>query len=439
MQEILLHKYEVCSLIGSGGMGKVYLARDLNLDRPVVLKESRTEFLLAEIELLKELEHPGLPGIYDCFRQEESTFLVMEYIEGMSLRQYLERYKRVPEAQALKWTGELCSILSYLHSRHPAVIYRDLKPENIMIRQDGRLKLIDFGGALRCEKGSADQELCIGTAGYSPPEQWQNARGDVTWDVYGLGAVLHEMLTGANPAHPPCERRPVGEYDRSLPAALDKVIRKCTAPESGGRYQSVEELWRELEGIGAANPFLRGLYLCRKILILLCSGITAFCFIRPLLRGIPEEQFPFPYLERPLFSLMFTLLMYLVLSGRRKNKQYLLRQEKNIWLTRKPFSGLLSVLLSLTAGLLLFPTLCANTASACAEEEGTALWVEMRDDQGRKLLLKNDAVYATDTSVRFELPAKRLPCQGLDVRIVAVGEDGNVYNSRVFRIRVRED
>ena len=142
MSRVLFHKYEVLRTIGSGRTGTVYLVRDLNLNRLAAVKESTEEFLLAETELLKEVEHPGLPGIYDCFKEEGRTFLVMEYVEGMTLRKYLEKHGRVPERQAVKWAVDLCRILGYLHDRHPAVIYRDLKPENIMIRQDGRLKLM---------------------------------------------------------------------------------------------------------------------------------------------------------------------------------------------------------------------------------------------------------------------------------------------------------
>ena len=147
MAEILNDKYEVLKLIGRGGVGKIYLARDLHLQRLVVIKESRKEYLLTEMELLKELRHPGLPLIYDCFRRtencseenslpesspqegtlqessfRESSFLVMEYIEGMSLREYLDKYGKAPEKQALKWAMEICTILEYLHVGQPAVI-----------------------------------------------------------------------------------------------------------------------------------------------------------------------------------------------------------------------------------------------------------------------------------------------------------------------------
>lgn len=494
MTGILDDKYEVLEQIGCGGAGKVYLARDMHLERLVVIKESREELLLTEIELLKELIHPGLPLIYDCFKREiplqeislqenflqentfqeeisqegtfqegtfqertfqERTFLVMEYIEGMSLRRYLDKHGRVEEGQALKWAMELCRILTYLHGRHPAIVYRDLKPENIMICQDGRLKLIDFGGALQCASGSEREALCVGTAGYAPEEQWKQTKGDVTWDIYGLGAVLHEMLTGASPLHPPYERRPIQEYDRSLSGAWDRIISVCTAKEADCRYRSADLLLQDLqkleqsgwerlkEGLLRRNPrsclwvdfFVR---VCQKLKssIIWLSGIyTAFCFSQPLIRGIPETSIPFPYLEKPLFFLMITLILYLLFFGNKRKRSILRHQEKNVWLTEKKFSGLISLLLLMVgqASVIVFPDF--RMPEVYAEEQVESLWVEMRDDQGRKMLLKQDAVYVTDDKVRFELPAGRLPEQELALRLVAVGEDGTAYSSRVFYIR----
>lgn len=478
MKGILNDKYEVLELIGCGGAGRVYLARDMHLERLVVIKESRKELLLTEIGLLKELIHPGLPLIYDCFEQkasleddfrqekpiqenlpQKSTFLVMEYIEGMSLRKYLDKHGRVPEGQTIEWAMELCGILEYLHGRHPAVIYRDLKPENIMICQDGRLKLIDFGGALQYACGSGREALCVGTAGYAPKEQWRQTKGDVTWDIYGMGVVLHEMLTGANPNYPPYEREPVREYDRSLSGVWDRIISTCTAGEASGRYQSAEGLLQELQKLKQSGwerlkegllrrrcrsslllDFLARFWQELKHMIILLSSVyTVFCFVLPLIKGIPETSIPFPYLEKPLFFLMITLILYLLLYGNRQKRRLLRHQEKNVWLTEKKFSGLISLLLLLTglASMTLFPGFAIP--EVYAGEQAESLWVEMRDAQGRKMLLREDAVYVTDDKVRFELPAKRLPGQELALRLVAVGEDGTAYSSRIFYIRAETE
>lgn len=431
---MVLDKYEVLHQIGAGGMGKVYLARDRNLDRLVVMKESDNRFLLPEAEILKELEHPGLPAVYDCFTWQERAFLVMEYIEGMSLRQYLDKHKRVSERQAVKWAVQLCEILGYLHNRRPSVVYRDLKPENIMIRQNGEVKLIDFGGALRCAWGKEREEMCVGTRGYCPQEQWRDTQGDVSWDIYGLGAVLHEMLTGANPATPPYEKRPLMEYDKSLSRALDEIVRKCMAKNARDRYPSMEFLQKELCGYHKVKPWDRARKLAGKLLLGIMGSYTTACFIMPFLWGIPENEIPFPYLEKPLFFLFATLLFYLLFFRCNHKKRCLCRQEKNIWLTEKKFSGLISVWLFAAAGALGISA-AHFVPSVSAENETGKLWVEMRDEQGRKMLLKEGAVYHTQDRIRFELPADRLPEGKVSLQFVALGEDGNTYCSRIFYLR----
>lgn len=440
MNRVLFYKYEVLRPIGAGSTGTVYLARDLHLDQLVAVKESTEEFLLPETALLKELDHPGLPRVYDCFRQQEYTYLVMEYVEGMTLRQYLDKHGRVSERQAVRWAIDLCRVLGYLHGRHPAVIYRDLKPENIMIRPDGGLKLIDLGGTQRDTWGKKKEELCVGTPGYCPMKQRGSRHAGRKWDLYGLGAVLHEMLTGVNPTRQPYERRPVSEYDRALSGDLDRIIRSCMSENDKERYQSMEQAEDELLHYPAKR---RWRFLCQtiqKALLALTGAGTVFGLILPLLRGIPDNQIPFPYLVRPFSFLTITLFLYLVFYKTKRKKQYLRRQEKNIWLTEKKFSGFFLLFFTLFfSALVLDGTSVVFPASfVWAEERQEILWVEMRDESGRKLLLKNDAVYMTSDRVRFELPAGRLPGKELSMQIVAVDEDGERYSSRIFRIQAQE-
>ena len=434
MKKILFHKYEVLRPLGQGGTGKVYLVRDMHLNRLAAVKESREDFLQSEVEILKKLDYPGLPGIYDCFKQGDNTFLVMEYIEGMTLRQYLNRHGKVAERQAVSWMTELCGILGYLHSRSPKVIYRDLKPENIMIRQDGRLKLIDLGTAVNDFGENGREGFCAGTAGYSPPEQWQETRGDVTWDIFGAGAVFHEMLTGVSPAKPPYQRRPLWEYDRSLSKSLNKIIQICTDREPSRRCQSVKEIETALLHYREPFSLNNRRWMLKKSLVAAAAAYTAFCFLGPLAGGIPQNQFPFPYLEKPLFLLMITLLLYLLLLGSKGRRQLLQKREKNIWLTEKQFSTGPVLLLFLLAGIWTPGKTEAPPFSVRAQEEQENLWVEMRDGQWRKMLLKEDAVLKTWEPVRFEIPPGRLPDQELSIQLLATGKDGSTYVSRIFRV-----
>lgn len=438
MEKILLQRYEVLSKLGAGGAGKVYLALDKHLGRLAAVKESVENLSLTEMELLKDMEHPGLPVVYDYFEEEGSTFLVMEYVEGMTLRQYLNQHKRVGERQAVKWAVDLCRILQYLHDRHPAVIYRDLKPENIIIRQNGELKLIDLGGAVRYACGREREELCAGTVGYCPSEQWKGGRADVSWDIYSLGVVLHEMLTGHHPGKPPYNNFSLSEYDRSLTGTLEKIIEYCIRKRKGLKYQSMGQVEEALLKYRKRSLPARLWPSLGKLLMTVCICKMAVYLYLPLLRGIPEDEFPFPFLCKPLVFFVLTLFLHFIFFGMKLKKKCLYRQEKNIWLTQKQFSGLISIFLSI--GIALFISAPFRpTATVFAEKKAEQLWVEMRDAYGRKLLLKNDAVYITSDCVRFELPARQLPKEEISLQMVAVGEQGEVYSSRIFRIKAEED
>lgn len=435
MGKILIQKYELIRLLGKGGSGNVFLALDRHLGRLVAVKEIHESVSMNEMKLLKELEHKGLPMIFDYFVEQGSTFLVMEYIEGMTLRQFLLKHKKAEETQAVKWMLELCHIFEYLHDRHPAVIYRDLKPENIMIKQDGTLKLIDLGGAVQFACGRKIPDLCAGTVGYSPKEQWQSTRGDVSWDIYAMGMVFYEMLTGDNPGKPPYGRRKIAEYDKSIGKTLEKIINCCTNERKSCHYQSVLQLEKALLGYRKRNLPLLCRQAAEKTVLLMGIFGTSASLILPLLYGIAKDQIPFPYLKKPLFFLIFTFVFHWIFFHFPQKNNYLRRQEKNIWLTRKNFSGLISLFLCCLLGAWMSVLFGMTLPAVCAGDDMGMLWVEMRDDYGRKMLLKDGTVYVTDNCVRFELPAKRLPDEEIALQMVAVGEGGEIYSSRIFNIQ----
>lgn len=439
MGRVLIQKYELIRLLGRGGAGNVFLALDVHLDRLVAVKEICGGASSEEVKLLKELEHTGLPVIFDYFTEQGKAFLVMEYIEGMTLRQFLLKHKRVKEAQAVKWMLELCHIFQYLHDRHPAVIYRDLKPENIMIKQDGTLKLIDLGGAVRFACGRETPDLCVGTAGYCPKEQWKNPRGDTSWDIYAMGMVFYEMLTGEHPAKPPYTRLALAAHDKSIAGTLEKIIRSCTSEKKTEGYQSVVQLEKALLGYRKMSLPLQFWQAVKKMILLVGIFAASAYLILPLLFGISENQIPFPYLKKPFFFLLFTFIFHRIFCHPSPKNNHLRRQEKNIWLTRKNFSGLISLLIFCCLGTWMSVILGMTFPAVYAGEDTGRLWVEMRDDYGRKMLLKDNAVYVTDNCVRFELPAQRLPDEKISLQMIAVGEGGDIYSSRIFHIRAQED
>lgn len=452
--KILFQKYEIIRTLGQGTEGTVYLAKDLHLDRLAAVKESAAlvgkpmvsgprEWM--ETKLLRELAHPGLPGIYDFFCEDGKRYLVMEYVEGISLRTYLQKNGTVPLRQALQWAVSLCDVLSYLHGRGQAVIYRDLKPENIMVRPDGSLKLIDLGGAMLFVGDAGEETYMAGTRGYSPPEQWKEKRGDKSWDVYALSALLHELLTGIYPGRESFVRLPIRQYDRSMPKGLERVIEKGTSERKKDRYQTVEQLKEALLTCDRANWWKKVLWQAKKALVILLFLAAAAMLFIPLYKGVTESDIPFPLLNTPLLLAGLAALFRYFWFGRGKTQTGLRKQEKNIWLTEKKFSGLYVILFfllgSIWGGWMGEAKKTEESLSRLwageevhADENEEKLWVEMRDDLGRKMLLKDDAVYVPEKCVRFEIPADRLPEEKVRLQMVAEGENGGVYISRVFLI-----
>lgn len=438
MKQILCNKYEVLKTIAEGGLGVVYLVKDLHLNKLAAVKvgknpgnEREREFAFREREVLKELSHPALPGIIDYFEERENSFLVMEYVEGITLEQYLRKFGTVEVSLAVKWTIELAEVLQYLHSCNPPIIYRDLKPANIMIQQNGKIKLIDFGAAFVTSYGQTKEQMLVGTPGYSSPEQWQWGNAGKTSDVYGLGAVLHEMVTGICPAFPAGQRRPVREYDRGISRELEKVISICTRKRPQERYQSMEQLKRALLGYEKKGRGKQALFLGKKLIGWGLIFSAALCFFLPLLKGVGRETIPFPYLTKPLLLSAVSLLYQVLFLRRRQDARTLKRQEKSVFLTEKKFSGIYvaGILIMTLGSALLTGVLCL---SAAAQGKENSLWVEMRDEKDRKLLLKEGAVYPVGDKLRLEIPAERMPEGKITLWVAAAGEEGETYRSRRF-------
>ena len=284
-------KYRILQEIGHGGMSRVYLAVNETVNRKWAIKELRngTEAdtklakrgLLREIEMLKKLRHPGLPGIIDVVEEKGRFFLVMDYIEGQPLSERLEQEGRQTEEQVVRWGMELCKVLGYLHAQSPAVIYRDMKPANIIEKTDGTLALIDFGTAREFKGENGIDTVCLGTVGYAAPEQFGGSgETDARSDIYSLGATLYHLATGQ---HPGAGMRRLqngsrrGAIRERLSPGLEQIIRKCTRRDPRRRYQSCEELAHALQRLVKTKrdrKMVHGPWRYRLVLGILCAGIV---------------------------------------------------------------------------------------------------------------------------------------------------------------------
>jgi serine/threonine protein kinase len=257
-RRLIRSRYRLTRQLGVGGFGAVYQAEDTTLgNRLVALKEmsprglspdeakEATQAFEREALLLASLSHPSLPRIYERFEEAGRWYLVMDFIEGETLEASLEkRGGPLPVKEALGIAIQLTEVLGYLHSRQPPIIFRDLKPSNIMRPPDGKLVLIDLGIARFFKPGQSKDTIAFGSPGYAAPEQYGKAQTTPRADVYSLGALLHQVLTGNDPSDKPFYFTPLS---MPHPAGLSALIERMVDMDEGQRPPSMKHVRGELE------------------------------------------------------------------------------------------------------------------------------------------------------------------------------------------------
>lgn len=273
--------YKIVTQIGVGGMGEVYLAEDTSLGRNVAIKFLSDEFsddqdalarFVTEAKAVSALNHPNILTVHEIGEEENSRFIVTEFIEGETIRSKLEHEHRLPVDAVLKTGAQVAAALAAAHQA--GIIHRDIKPENIMIRTDGLAKVLDFGLAKLTAGDEPDVDrdaetkiltntqagMMLGTVAYMSPEQARGARLDVSTDIWSLGCVLYEMLTGEKAFHGESmadvfadiihkEPTPVADQRSDSPRELDRMIGKALCKRSEDRYGSMAEMLGDLKQI----------------------------------------------------------------------------------------------------------------------------------------------------------------------------------------------
>ena len=263
-------RYQIVSKLGSGGMGVVYKARDLELDDLVAIKMLRSEARLdaeqmdrlkSELKLARRITHPNVLRTFDFGEYQGRPYLSMEYVRGMTLRYLLQQTGRIPFSAALRIARQLCAGLIAAHE--VGVLHRDIKPENLILEPSGNAKLMDFGIARpirRVEPGHTQPGMFLGTPHYSAPEQLSGEEVDHRADIYAVGVLLCEMFCGRLPyagantmeiylAQMQDEPVRPSQYWAEIPPALESIIKRCLARRMDQRYASVDELAADLAGV----------------------------------------------------------------------------------------------------------------------------------------------------------------------------------------------
>ena len=304
MLEHIPDTYEIIGKIGSGKSGDVYKAYHKNLRTFVVLKKVKTEIKdfvnkRAEVDVLKRLQHSGLPQVYDFLEVDGDVYTVMTFVEGNRFGQYLSSGRTFEEKSIIIWAKQICATLSYMHGQNPPIIHGDLKPENIMLKPDGNICLIDFN--ISASLDGSDAWVTGYTNGYAAPEQieamhynqneldyslWKKA--DPRSDLYSLGATLYHLL---------CGHKPVSDEDGyvddiqatgiKITPVFAAIVMKCLEPNPDRRYQSATELLKDLENMSFKEKRYKKLILQQKItyisvvgLMLICAAISVLGYLR---------------------------------------------------------------------------------------------------------------------------------------------------------------
>jgi len=255
---LLKQRYEIEGEIGQGGFSVVYVARDVQQKhKKVAIKQinllsltprqiiDATDTYNREVAILSRLKHPNLPGIYEHFTDPHHWYLVMDYIEGETLEDYLQKVGKgyLPLNEVLMIGIQLCQALRFLHRQSPPIIFRDVKPANIMRTPKGRFYLIDFGIARYFRAGKNKDTSPFGSPGYAAPEQYGKAQTTVQTDIYSLGVTLQTLLTGADPLNPSSTPR------RPLPHKLRSLLDRMLEPDASKRPHSMDDVKLQLKQI----------------------------------------------------------------------------------------------------------------------------------------------------------------------------------------------
>ena len=437
IEEFRIEKYRIEGKIGKGGSGIVYKAQDERLGSLVAVKEfyAGNKYARKEVELLKKLKHPALPNILDYVVAGEKEYLVMEYIEGVTLECYVKKFGPIGQKQALAWAGELARALHYLHGRGEPIIYRDMKPSNVMINDRGKAKLIDFGSAyFKYEEGK--EQICAGTYGYAAPEQFGRSAGavvDERSDVYGLGATLHYMLTGSDPSHPPFLIQPLMFYNAALSPGLEKVIRKATEKEREKRYQSIAQMEEALKKQNGADKRRKWMYAIARVayyLLLLTAGSIFWRQWELYRRYGGERLIGDEWKAAVTAGVIVTLcLIKAVLASRRAGPSKKVRQIKAVYLSSKKSRGLMVVFCIATASFLM-------AAPCWASGKADVFPVIVRNEKGQKLIIRYDTVYSPLGDMKLEVPADSFEGgKEYELTLICTELDTMEERSRTFHLK----
>ncbi|MBQ7066298.1 MAG: serine/threonine protein kinase [Lachnospiraceae bacterium] len=374
---IIGKKYKIIRQLGKGGNGSVYLAEDTRVRKLWAVKQVKElNQIEREIEALRYIKHKNLPLFVDVIKEENESYLVMEYIEGNTLEEILKEKKTIPKEECVRISLEILEALKCLHNQNPTIVYGDLKPSNVMIDKEGNVKLIDFGAAFCKEKRKA----AYGTLGYAAPEQvlqhLYSPGIDRRTDFYSFGVLLYKMITGEFPVDTSGTKKMNHPY---LSEELKEIVLTCISFEKEKRYETEEQLSEALKKLRFLEKRKKRQKVMANAVFLILFSVSIICFV--LHFRIPG-QFLYP-------SFVFWMFSFLWYMGFCKKKEGFYKGDGiRLLLSAKKIPGLVLLICFLACfmmlqGVSVFPEVQAKAVYNMENQVP-------RDEYGRKILIREN-------------------------------------------------
>lgn len=419
MEEKVIGKYRIIRKIGEGGMGNVYLVEDIVLKKLYAMKEGLPELMLAESERMKTMSDRRFPYLVDIFQEEGKGFVVMEYIEGPTLEEYIRKHAPMSEQETLGIMKQLAGMLEYLHSCRPAVIYLDLKPSNLVLQSDGELRLIDFGSSLQ-GFGRLKPAYSYGTYGYCAPEQKKGLALTPASDIYACGVIMYYMVTGIDPSKPPYGVSAIKDVSLTVSSALGKIIDTCCNPVPEKRYADGKILLDSLNSVLTKREELKDTFtlIAYYVVLFAAAAYTGWGVSRLYAGGDNKVILGVSMLALCAAS----WLARRIILDRHIRKHFIKKREWNIIYTGKKTVGLWCLVMMIFL------------ASGCIRQEAPdRLNVYVSDSAGNRILIRDGCEYRTEGDLNFCLPIEE---NGhYEVYFYKLNEHHIIQEEQVFLIR----
>ena len=408
------NRYRIIKKLGKGGRGSVYLCHDNKLHKNWAVKELEEPSDLErsmELELLKTISCNAFPRIVDIVKENGRVFLVMDYVEGITLKEKM-RYQVLTEKDVLPWAKEIAKGIGYLHRMSVPILYMDCKPDNIMLTNEGEIRLVDLGSAYVCFKDK--KQRISGTKYFAPKEQYGQGKDkdiyvpDVRTDIYAFGMTLYYLLTGGQKEQRRGGRLCIKDVNPSVSWGMSHIIEKCTMENPEQRYRSMEEVMEQLQHIRRIGRKKESKVRLLKILemsakVLCVFGVLIFAY------GYRNQVLSVEYC---LYSSMIVAVIFLLLCRTKKSVIYELNKDV--------FCGIGKRFLYLALLVVGFAGVIHLTTYAAAEETGESvneledgtdeghLRVILYDEYGRKILIKEGESWEIEKDIALSVPIDEL-------------------------------